>query len=280
MGFACVTLYFVIVVICLGKPGPETKRVLSMGIAREIGQNLLMGVTPLARMAQRFHSTGLNGDLQEACRVFDFYRAFASVDGRDILEIGPGQTLEVLERARKAGARSCTALDVVAYFTAGQAAGRGLDYVVYEGKAIPLPSERYDLIWSHNAFEHLRYPALVVRECARLLRPGGRLIAQIDLADHAVYLSGDRRRLFDCLRYPPWLWNLMKWNRSSYVNRLRKSEWQAILKEAGLAIRDCRGVESPDIERVLPELPYLHRFSREDALTAVLVVCAEKPIGP
>jgi SAM-dependent methyltransferase len=251
-----------------------------MGIVREVTQNLLMGIAPLAGVAQRFHSTGLNGDLQEAGRVFDFYRAFASVEGRDILEIGPGQTLELLEQARQAGARTCTALDVVAYFTSDQAAGRGLDYVLYEGREIPLPSARYDLIWSHNAFEHLRYPAQVVRECARLLRPGGRLIAQIDLADHAVYPSGDRRRLFDCLRYPSWLWNLMKWNRSSYVNRLRKSEWRAILSEAGLAIRDWRGVESPDIERILPDLPYLHRYSREDALTAVLIVCAEKPICP
>jgi SAM-dependent methyltransferase len=251
-----------------------------MGIAREIAQNLLMRIAPLAWLARRFHSTGLNGDLQEASRVYDLYRSFASVEGRDILEIGPGQTLEVLEQARKAGARSCTALDVVAYFTSDQAAGRGLDYVLYEGRAIPLPSEQYDLIWSHNAFEHLHHPALVVHECVRLLRPGGLLIAQIDLADHAIYPSGDRRRLFDCLRYPPWLWNLMKWNRSSYINRLRKSEWRAILSGAGLAIREWHGVECPDIERILPELPYLHRYSREDALTAVLVVCAEKPIRP
>lgn len=251
-----------------------------MGIAREIAQNLLMGIAPLARLAQRFHSTGLNGNLQEASRVYDLYRSFTTVEGRDILEIGPGQTLEVLEQARREGARTCTALDVVAYYTSGQAAGRGLDYVLYEGRAIPLPSERYDLIWSHNAFEHLRYPVPVIRECVRLLRPGGLLIAQIDLADHAVYPSGDRRGLFDCLRYPPWLWNLMKWNRSSYINRLRKSEWLTLLREAGLAIRDCRGEESQDIERVLPELPYLHRYSREDALTAVLIVCAEKPICP
>lgn len=248
-----------------------------MGIVREIAQNLLLGITPLAWVAQRFHSTGLNGDLQEACRIYDFYQSVALVEGRDILEIGPGQTLEVLEQARKAGARSCTALDVVAYFTSDQAIRRGLAYVLYEGQEIPLPSAQYDLIWSHNAFEHLRHPALVVRECARLLRPGGLLIAQIDLADHAVYCSGDRRRLFDCLRYPSWLWNLMKWNRSSYVNRLRKSEWRAVLSEAGLAIREFRGTESPEIERLLPQLPYLHRYSREDALTAVLVVCAEKP---
>ncbi|MEX5215005.1 MAG: class I SAM-dependent methyltransferase [Nitrospiraceae bacterium] len=251
-----------------------------MGIAREIAQNLLMGIAPLARAAQRLHSTGLNGDLREARRVYDFYRSFASVEGRDILEIGPGQTLEVLEQARKARARSCTALDVVAYFTPDQAARRGLNYVLYDGREIPLPSAQYDLIWSHNAFEHLRYPALVIRECARLLRPGGLLIAQVDLADHAVYRSGDRRRLFDCLKYPLWLWNLMKWNRSSYVNRLRKSEWRAILSEAGFAIREWRGVESPDIEQVLSELSYLHRYSREDALTAVLIVCAEKPITP
>jgi SAM-dependent methyltransferase len=248
-----------------------------MRIAREIAQNLLMGIAPLARAAQRFHSTGLNGDLQEACRVYDLYRSFVSVEGRDILEIGPGQTLEVLEQALKAGARSCTALDVMAYFTSDQVARRGLDYVLYEGREIPLPSASYDLIWSYDAFEHLRHPALVVRECARLLRPGGLLIAQIDLADHAVYSSGDTRRLFDCLRYPPWLWNLMKWNRSSYVNRLRKSEWRAILSEAGLAIREFRGKESPEIERIFPQLPYLHRYSREDALTTVLVVCAEKP---
>jgi SAM-dependent methyltransferase len=250
-----------------------------MGLPLEILQNLLMGIKPFAKLVQRYHSTGLNADRAMARQVFELYSRFQSVAGKDILEIGPGQTLEVLEEAQASGARSCTAVDVAAYLSTVQAAQKRINYAVYDGKRLPCASQQFDLVWSYATFEHLRYPATTVAECFRVLRDGGSMVALIDLGDHSYYgiQPSQPLRLFDCLRYPEWLWKLKKWNRSSYTNRLRKSEWIRLFKEAGFVVRAEESQISEDIARALPSLPYLHRYSHDDAVTNVVTVCLEKP---
>jgi SAM-dependent methyltransferase len=250
-----------------------------MWIPLEIAQNLLMGVEPIAKLAHRHHSTGVNADPIKVREVFELYVRFSPVTGRDILEIGPGHTLEVLVQAKVDGAKSCTAIDIVDYRSTDQAEYGGITFRRYNGRTIPLESASCDLIWSHTAFEHLRYPWQTLGECFRILRPGGSLIALIDLGDHSVYGKPGLppQQLFQCLRYPKWLWNLMRWNRSSYTNRLRKSEWIKLFKEAGFVVRHEESQKSKPIADALPSLPYLHRFSHEDAVTHVVTVCLEKP---
>lgn len=65
-----------------------------------------MSIKPIAKLAGRYHSTGLNADRMMARQVFELYCRFQSVD---VLEIGPGHTVEVLEEALAAGAKSSTA---------------------------------------------------------------------------------------------------------------------------------------------------------------------------
>lgn len=246
----------------------------------EILQNLLMGIRPIAKLAGRYHSTGLNADRAMARQVFELYCRFQSVAGKDILEIGPGHTLEVLEEALAASAKSCTAVDVAEYVSAEQAAQKRIAYRLYDGKQLPFDSQQFDCVWSYTAFEHLRYPAVTVAECVRVLRTGGSMVAFIDLGDHSYYYRREPLqllKLFDCIRYPEWLWNLMKWNRSSYVNRLRKSEWKRLFQEAGLVLRAEESRVSHEIEKALPTLHYLHKYSHDDAVTNVLTVWLEKP---
>jgi SAM-dependent methyltransferase len=249
-----------------------------MMLPLEVLQNMLMALPPIARLAQRFHSTGVNTDFEGVHSVYEFYTRFVPVEGKDVLEIGPGHTLEVLERATKAGAKSCTAVDVIEYVSAARAKEAAVDYHIYNGKKLPFEPARFDIVWSYTAFEHLRYPAMTVAECYRVLRDGGRLIAFIDLGDHSYYGGKeiDPLKLFDCLRYPQWLWNLMRWNRSSYVNRLRKSDWQELFKESGFVCRHEESRSNEAIVRALPALRYLHRYSHDDATTSVMTVCLEK----
>ena len=245
----------------------------------EILQNLLMGIKPLARLAGRYHSTGLNADRTMARQVFELYCRFQSAAGKDILEIGPGHTLEVLEEALASGAKSCMAVDVVEYLSAEQAARKRIDYRLYNGRQLPFASQQFDCVWSYTTFEHLRYPAVTVAECARVLRAGGSMVAFIDLGDHSYYQQQPPQplKLFHCLQYPEWLWNLMKGNRSSYMNRLRKSEWKQLFQEAGFVLRAEESRISQEIARALPTLHYLHKYSHDDAVTNVLTVWLEKP---
>jgi SAM-dependent methyltransferase len=253
-----------------------------MWIPLEIAQNLLMGFKPIATLAHRHHSTGVNADPIKAREVFELYGRFSPVRGKDILEIGPGHTLEVLVQAKEEGANSCTAIDIVDYRSSDQAGYGGVRFMRYDGRTIPLESASCDLIWSHTAFEHLRYPGQTVAECFRVLRPGGSLIALIDLGDHAFYgaVRFQPDKVFDCLRYPEWLWNLMRWNRSSYVNRLRQSEWLDLLGREGFVIRAKEAAVSGDTARLLPSLTYLHKYRHEDAVTSLLTVCCDKQAGP
>ena len=69
----------------------------------------------------------------------------------------------------------------------------------------------------------------------------------------------------------------MKWNRSSYVNRVRKSDWKRLFEEAGFVLSAEASSISQEIERALPTLPYLHKYGHDDAVTAVLTVWLEKP---
>jgi SAM-dependent methyltransferase len=245
----------------------------------EILQNLLMGIKPLARLADRYHSTGLNADRTMARQVFELYCRFQSATGKDILEIGPGHTLEVLEEALASGAKSCTAVDVVGYLSAEQAARRRITYRLYDGMRLPFASQQFDCVWSYTAFEHLRYPAVTVTECARVLRAGGSMVALIDLGDHSYYQEQPPQplKLFHCLQYPEWLWNTMKWNRSSYMNRLRKSEWKRLFEEAGFVLRAEESRVSVEIDSALPTLHYLHKYTHDDAVTHALTVWLEKP---
>jgi SAM-dependent methyltransferase len=249
-----------------------------MTVLLEILQNLAIGIPPIGRLAAHYHCTGLNADRAKAHEVFALYCRFESAAGKDILEIGPGHTLAVLEEALASGAKSAAAVDVAAYVAGEEAAAKRIDYRLYDGRRLPFASGQFDSVWSHTAFEHLRYPEVTVRECFRVLRPGGAMIAHIDLGDHTYYGSHPPQplRLFDCLRYPVWLWTLMKWNRSSYVNRLRKSEWKRLFEAAGFVLRAEACSVSREIERALPSLPYLHRYSHDDAVTSVLTVCCDK----
>ena len=250
-----------------------------MWVPFEILQNLLMGIPTIARLAARHHRTGLNADRAKAREVLDLYCRFHPVAEMDILEIGPGHTLEVLEEAFAFGAKSCTAVDVMKYLTIEQAAQKGIDCWLYDGKLLPFASRQFDCIWSHTVFEHLRYPEITVPECFRLLRQGGSLVAHIDLGDHTYYgcQPPPPFHVFHCLRYPTWLWRLMRWNRSSYVNRLRKSEWKRLFEAAGFVVRSEASSVNWEIDRALPALPYLRKYSHDDAVTQVLTVWLEKP---
>ncbi len=58
------------------------------------------------------------------------------------------------------------------------AAERGvanLHFAIADGTALPFPASSFDLVLSHAVIEHVRDAGLYLRECARVLRRGGRM---------------------------------------------------------------------------------------------------------
>jgi SAM-dependent methyltransferase len=209
-------------------------------VARSLVQNAAFSSKAIRQLAHRFGgSTGMNGNLASAGKVFAEYATHVDVRGRDVLELGPGHTPQVLELAKRAGARSCRGLDVERM---AEADDREIAIDIYDGRAMPYGDETFDVVWSSDVLEHVRFPEQTIREAHRVLRPGGWLLAHIDLRDH--YRLHDESRWLDCLRYPEPLWWAMTSNRSSFVNRLRSSEWLSLLRATGFEVESARELRS------------------------------------
>jgi SAM-dependent methyltransferase len=188
-------------------------------------------------------------------------RKYTEVRGRDVLELGPGQTMLLMHYALEDGARSCTAVDVADYFAERREELKGVHLRIYDGRAIPMAGESVDVIWSNDVFEHFRYPRAMIRECHRVLRPGGTMVCRVDVRDH---YQSDERKFSDNLRYPTWLWNAMTWNRSAFTNRLRYSEWLALFEEVGFNVLEKEPYIIEALREEYRRRPDLQRWSEED----------------
>jgi len=230
-------------------------------VPKEIAQNLAMLLPPVRVFAQRWHHTGTMNDPAEAQRLFADYAQHAAPAGKDLLELGPGQSPRVLQHALRAGAKSVTGLDVADYFEGSPPAG--IQIRIYDGRTMPFDDASCDLVWSTSCFEHIRYPQLTIDECARVLRRGGTMICGIDLKDHYHAAPEDAA---NHLRYSDWLWKAMKWNRSAYTNRVRASQWERLFTDCGFKLRLFQTETSDALRRVYRDKPD-PRYSEIDFVT-------------
>jgi SAM-dependent methyltransferase len=246
---------------------------------RGVLQNLLLGVGPVRRsLHRRLGRTGMNGDPNAAQARLDSYLRDISIDGKSVLELGPGHTPEVLMLARKQGAARCVGLDIEHLIEPKGVRERGVELDLYDGRRMPYADGTFDVVWSSDVLEHVPDAKQTIGECYRVLRPGGRCAAIIDLRDH--YFLHIEEKWFHCLKYSDVLWRVMTSNRSSFVNRLRSSEWESLLEKTGFVVRRYEKEQSEVLRR-------LHREGRiprhdgpmteDDASTYRLVIVVEKP---
>jgi ubiquinone/menaquinone biosynthesis C-methylase UbiE len=67
-------------------------------------------------------------------------------------------------------------VDIADSYEAGQPKATDAPIVRYDGLHLPLRAGSVRLIYSHQVFEHVRWPRELLGEIARVLRPGGTLI--------------------------------------------------------------------------------------------------------
>jgi SAM-dependent methyltransferase len=248
-----------------------------MFVPKEILQNLLMGIPIVKKIAWKKHTTGINNDPEKAHLLWEQIKAVRTPENKTVLEIGPGRTDLLLYNAKKEGAESVHALDVYLYLDTKILESNGIGYNVYKGKSMPFKDGYFDLVWSNDTFEHIKHPEIMLNELYRVLKTDGIVIINIDLTDH--YTKGnDESLLFNCLKYPEWLWRLMTSNRSAYVNRIRYTEWLNLLRKAGFHIIVGTMYESEKIKQLCIEnrLPYLKNYSEEDAITYYATILVRK----
>lgn len=224
-------------------PLPALRRLQAAGKSLLI--NLLLATPVMRKLVTRSHVTGMDGNEEQARQLLRFFEGMADIQDAVILELGPGKTLETLQFARERGAKYVIAADIVAYHSTESAQQRGVDYRMFDGVSLPVPDASVDMVWACYCMQHFRDPKAMLEEIHRVLRPGGMLVCRVDLRDH--YHMFVRGRQFDCLRHSARVWRWLAWNRSSYVNRLRLSEWQALLGNCGFHTQELVQHEDPQL---------------------------------
>lgn len=110
--------------------------------------------------------------------------------GKSVVEIGAGPY--PLVAAAGKGWKRCVAVDPIArgYVEEGLVpeCASHVVYVAARGESIPLPSACADLVVIENCLDHVRDPALVLGEIARLLAPGGLMWLFVDLSNHVDHM--------------------------------------------------------------------------------------------
>ena len=126
----------------------------------------------------------------------------------DMIQQGAGKQLQgvVLENGcgmgmylkRLAGlAKSAIGLEIE-IDRARQAAELGLKVICGAGEQLPLPDDHFDMVLSHEVFEHVRDDQFCIQEIIRVLKPGGRLVLFVPnrgypFETHGIYWKGKYR---------------------------------------------------------------------------------------
>lgn len=201
-----------------------------------------------------------------ALRIFDLHvdRAFPDgrLDGKTVLEIGPGDSLASAVAARAVGAERTLLVDAGAYASgdvalyhamaaALQARGRmppdlsgartledvlalcSARYLTTGVDAFAgLPDASVDLIWSHSVLEHIPLKQLprLMSEMRRVLKPEGRMSHNIDFQDHLSHG-------LNSLRFSEAIWESpMMRDAGFYTNRVRAGAMHGMVRDAGFVI--------------------------------------------
>jgi 2-polyprenyl-3-methyl-5-hydroxy-6-metoxy-1,4-benzoquinol methylase len=158
--------------------------------------------------------------------------------GKDVLDLGSGFGGRPV-RFAEYGAKNVTGIEVsedhvrTSALFAEERGKANVRFVHGTGERIPLPDQAFDLITCYDVMEHVVSPAEVIRECWRVLRPGGRFAVVFPPYYHV--LAGSHLHGY-ATRFPAL--NLL------FTTKALKSAVRLLLEEQGV-----------DYRRYLREIP-------------------------
>jgi ubiquinone/menaquinone biosynthesis C-methylase UbiE len=156
-------------------------------------------------------SEKVNWEIASADDLWQMLKVFLGPDGlrdKDVLDVGCGWGGKVIFLAETARPRRITGFDLPGIFKPDVprkvATGRGLrncEFATGYAEDIPFPSENFDVALMDDVLEHVRDPEEVLRECHRILRPGGILLARFPSIKMAKAHHFDRALTYPGLHY-------------------------------------------------------------------------------
>ncbi len=183
-----------------------------------------------AQSYARWRATTLGG-ITERVETRVVLDLVGSLQGLRVLDVGTGDGTYAIEAAARGGV--VTALDVEPEMLAAarsRAASRGVDVTFIQAHAerLPFDDDAFDVVLAVTVLCFVPDAGLAVREMARVLAPGGRLVLG-ELGRFSVWAAERRVR--------GWL-GAGTWRRAQFWSR---SELAALARNAGLRIADVRG---------------------------------------
>jgi SAM-dependent methyltransferase len=141
--------------------------------------------------ARRLYPALRYANLMRAIELYHLGRWVKEVKGWQVLDVGCGHGLYSLDFARRGARLVGCDLSLPALKTSYQTGqALGLDgrtaYLAADGSALPLPGDRFDLVFCNCVLEHILDDRQALLEMYRTLRPGGLLYLTVDNADHRL----------------------------------------------------------------------------------------------
>lgn len=169
-----------------------------------------------ARQARAYSSSPLQTDPVRLSRLVEFVRPRPGERALDVA-CGPGIVTGALERAGLLAAGIDLTREMIR-----EAMPRGGRYVQGNVDRLPFPASTFDVAVCRNAFHHFAAPLVVMREMARVLRPGGRVIVE-DMRAPEEPQAREYHETIERLRD------------ESHVRTLTRREFEELAAGAGLA---------------------------------------------
>lgn len=138
---------------------------------------------------------------------------------------GPGIVVEALAR-RGGEVVGCDVTPAMLEKARARAASAGLGNVSFlpgRAEALPFENEYFDVVVSRSALHHFADPPAAIREMARVVKRGGRVVT-VDVMSAEAREEGDLHNALEIIRDP------------SHVRMLPRTELHHILADAGLPV--------------------------------------------
>ena len=187
----------------------------------------------------------------------------ATLSGQQLLDVGCGGGI-FAEGLAKAGAKvtgidlSAGALEAARHHA--QINGLIMEYVqtTVESFATQHPA-RFDIVTCMELLEHVPDPASVIRACATLVKPGGKLFFSTINRNPKAYLYA--------ILGAEYLLRMLPQGTHDYAKFIRPSELAAWAREAGLTVNEFKGLGYNLLTQ---------EYSLTDDISVNYLVCVEK----